>query len=106
MGMLSLALLPLDQVSVRAGELYAKAERMVHELEAAGAPRGLLKQYEIQLERLRPGGEKAGPVSEMLGIGGAGHSIEPTEACHRLDGGSLRLGGGGRRAEIGVRCAI
>ncbi|GJE89858.1 GMC oxidoreductase [Phanerochaete sordida] len=68
MGMLNLVFLPLEQVTPRATELYEKAARMVHDLEAAGAPRGLLAQYKIQLERLRPGGDRAGPGHEMLCI--------------------------------------
>ena len=68
MGMLNLAFLPLDQVSPRANELYEKAVCMVRDLETSGAPHGLLAQYRIQLERLRPGSEKAGPGHEMLCI--------------------------------------
>lgn len=68
MGMLNLVFLPLDKVSDRAQELYEKAARMVREIEEQGAPHGLLAQYKVQLERLRPGSERAGPGNEMICI--------------------------------------
>lgn len=71
MGVNAIAFLPIESVSPRAEELYAKARATVEQLAQSGdVPPGLLEQYKIQLERLEPDKNQTGPGCEILG--GAG----------------------------------
>ena len=70
MGICTVAFLPVEAVSPRAHELYAKAKATVERLAREGMSPGLLDQYKIQLERLEPGKHQSGPGCEILYIPG------------------------------------
>ena len=66
MGVCTYTFLPLEEVTPKAQEIYAKAKASVEQLEKEGAPPGLLDQYKIQLERLEPGKNQKGPGCEII----------------------------------------
>ncbi|EKM52185.1 uncharacterized protein PHACADRAFT_128404 [Phanerochaete carnosa HHB-10118-sp] len=70
MGNANLCFLPVSTVSPRAAEIYAKAKAAVTQLDVESAPAGLLEQYKIQLERIRPGSSSVSPVCEFIGMPG------------------------------------
>ena len=69
-GVLSLVFLPVEAVSARADEIYPKAKAAVAKLGSTTTPPGLLEQYKVQLERLEPGKNQAGPGVEFGGSTG------------------------------------
>ena len=71
MGIVDVAFVPVEIVSSRANEIYEKAKAHIEELKEEGRlPPGLMEQYEIQLERLRPGSNQSGPGCELVGFPG------------------------------------
>ncbi|EKM52126.1 uncharacterized protein PHACADRAFT_212710 [Phanerochaete carnosa HHB-10118-sp] len=66
MGMQTSAFLPVEKVTPKAHEIYAKAKAQVERLAREGMPPGLLEQYTIQLERLEPGKHQTGPGCEVF----------------------------------------
>ena len=70
MGNCTVAFLPIEAVSSRPHELYAKAKATVERLAKKGISSGLLEQYKIQLERLEPGKNQPGLGCEILFMSG------------------------------------
>ena len=70
MGISTYAFLPIEAVSSRPHELYAKAKATVERLTKEGISSGLLDQYKIQLERLEPGKNQSGPGCEIVFVPG------------------------------------
>ena len=66
MGICTYSFLPIEAVSCRPHELYAKAKATVERLAKEDISSGLLEQYKIQLERLEPGKNQPGPGCEII----------------------------------------
>ena len=54
-GIVTFAFATLDMITSKAEAIYQKAKQIVDNLDPASTPPGLLEQYRISLERLRPG---------------------------------------------------
>jgi hypothetical protein len=63
---MNVAFTPLEKVTSKAEQIYQKAKATVEGLDKHSIAPGLLDQFEIQLERLRPGNHQAGPGCEYI----------------------------------------
>jgi hypothetical protein len=66
------AFIPVEDVTDKAEQIYQKAKQQIEKLDKNSIAPGLLEQYEIQLERLRPGGSQSGPGCEYVLTPGLG----------------------------------
>lgn len=63
---MNIAFLPVESVTSRGSDIYEKAKQKISNMDQTTLPPGLSEQYEIQLERLKPGEGQTGPGCEIL----------------------------------------
>ena len=73
-GVVNFLFTPFDTVSSEAEAIYERAKTFVEKLELDAIAPGLLEQYKIQLERLRPGNNQTGPSCEVMSVAGVSTS--------------------------------
>ncbi|GJE91578.1 GMC family oxidoreductase [Phanerochaete sordida] len=79
LGMPTLAFVPLESITSRAQDIYEKAKAEVDRRAKDGVAPGLLEQWQIQLERLAPGQNQAGPGCELIFFAGKLDAAPPEE---------------------------
>lgn len=63
---MNFAFLSVEECSSRAEEIYKQAKKTIDEQDKNSILPGLLDQYQLQLDRLRPGEGPAGPGCELI----------------------------------------
>ena len=82
LGVMNVAFTPVNTITSKAEQLYEKAKSTISQLDKSSTPPGLLEQYEIQLERLQPSKNQAGPGCEFMMT--PGMIVAPGEYCLSL----------------------
>ncbi|GJE91611.1 GMC family oxidoreductase [Phanerochaete sordida] len=78
-GMPTFTFVPVEQIAPQPQAIYEKAKAQVERVVKEGAAPGLLEQWKIQLERLEPGKNQAGPGCEIIFFSGMFGPIPPEE---------------------------